>query len=178
MAKHGYIIETRLASKNVDAYNRTAQCAEDVDGGALLELTEMKGDVFTATKVKEGNKKGLWMAYNPSEHFTDVNGKMFAGLSADPRDYTNVKNRPMDVFKLQVGDLVGFTEGNVKSADVASLTVGKFLEADASGQLAKKDSATANTTSFKVVQAKTIPMPQAKIGHEAVKVWICECVQN
>lgn len=179
MAKHGYIIETRIASKNVDAYNRTAQCTEDVDGGALLELGEMKGDVFTATLVKATGKMGLWMAYNPSEHYTVVGDKVFAGLSADPRDYTNVKDRPIDIFKPQAGvDLVGFTTGNIKDEDISNLTVGKYLEMDATGKWTKKDSPTDSTTSFKVVQIKTIPMPQAKIGNEAVKVWICECAQN
>ena len=179
MAKKGYIIETRIAAKNVDSYNRTAQCDENLDGGALVELGEMNGDVFTATQVKATGKTGLWMVYNPSEHYTDVDGKLFAGLSADPRDYTNIKKRPCDVFKPQVGDLIGFTAGNIKEGDVGSLAVGSYLEPEAGGQYAKKDSApTASTTSFLIKQIKTIPMPQSKIGMEEVKVYIAECVQN
>ncbi len=179
MAKKGYIIETRIAAKNVDAYNRTALCEADLDGGALVELGEMKGDAFTATQVKATGKVGLWMAYNPSEHYTVVDDKYFAGLSADPRDYTNIKNRPLDIFKLQVGDLVGFTAGNIKSSDLGSVVVGDYLEPEAGGQLARKQtSPTEATTSFKVVQVKTIPMPQAKIGMEQVKVFIAECAQN
>ena len=180
MAKKGYIVESRIAATNVDSYNRTAVCANsDVDGGVLLELGDMTGDVFAGTIVTATGKTGLWMAYNPSEHFTDVNGKIFAGLSADPRDYTNLKGRPIDVFKPQVGDLVVFTEGNIATASVAGLTKGDYLEPGANGQFVKKaGSPTASTTSFKVQKVGTMPFPQAGIGQEAAKTWLCECVQN
>lgn len=174
MAK-GYMIEKRISAKDVEALNRSAKSATDIDGGALVSLGAYADGVFTATKATSG--QGLYMAYNPSEHFTEVNGKIYAGLSKDPRDYTNLANRTFDVFKPQVGDLVGITDGNIKEADISKVQEGKYLEQGADGYEVKT-SATASTTSLKVIAIETLPFPQAGIGMEFAKLYVCEVAQN
>lgn len=171
----GYIIESRISAKDVDALNRSAVATTDVDGGTLVTLGELEDGVFKATKATSG--QGLWMAYNPSEHLTKVGDKLFAGLSADPRDYTNLANRTMDVFKPQVGDLIGLTDGNFKAGESAKAVVGKYVEQGASGY-EMKESATASTTSLLVKEIVEVPMPKDGIGNEFVKVHICEVAQN
>ena len=176
MAKHGFIYETQIAAKDVDALNRFAKASVDVDGGSLVALGALaEGDVFTATKATAGTNGDLWIAYNPSEHLTVVGDNQFAGLTADPRDYTNLANRVFDVFKPQKGDIVGFTAGNIKAGE--TVEVGKFLEIGADG-LEVKASATADTTSFKVIGIESVPFPQAAIGNEYADKYVCEVVFN
>ena len=171
----GYIIEKRIMAKDVESLNRSAVASADVDGGSLVALTTLSNGLFTATESTSGT--GLWMAYNPSEHLVKVGTKLVAGgsISADPRDYTNIATRPMDVFKPQVGDIIGFTAGNLKTGETP--TVGSFLEQEAGG-LVVKVSATTATTSFKVIAIETLQFPQAGIGMENASVYVVECVAN
>lgn len=172
MAK-GYMIESRIQAKDIEALNGTGVCSADVDGGTLLTLgTETKG-VTTVTKSTSG--KGLAMAYNPSEHFTKIDGEIYAGLSVDPRAYTNLANRPLDYFIPQVGDKVVLTVGNI--ADNQTITVGTFLEQESTGYVAKA-SATTDTTSFKVLEIQSIPFPQKGIGFDFATGYLVQCVAN
>lgn len=181
---NGVIIESRIQATNIDALNRTAQTeSTDVAGGGLVALasSETQGnDVWTAT-VPSSTLNGLWVAYNPAEHLTKVGDKVFAGLSKDPRDYTNIGGRPFDVFKPQIGDEVVFTEDCV-DASVSSAVKGDFLESKASqtklARVAAGSGATANHTAFKINWVGTLPMPKAGIGMEQVKAFGCVCVQE
>lgn len=119
MARHGFMIEKRISAKDVEALNRSAKSVVDIDGGMLVKLGEYADGVWNVTKATEG--EGLYMAYNPSEHFTDVNGRLFAGLTKDPRDYTNLTGRTFDIFKLTKGDIVGITAELIKAADVETV---------------------------------------------------------
>lgn len=178
MAKHGFMIEKRLSAKDVEALNRTAKATVAIDGGTLVKLGDYADGVWDASVATEGN--GLYIAYNPSEHFTDVDGKLFAGLSKDPRDYTNIADRPFDVAKLVVDDIIGLTDGNIKADDIATVAVGKYLEASTDG-LTVKDSATADTTSLHVIGVETLPFPNGGnggVGMEFAKLYICEVAQN
>lgn len=172
MAK-GYIIEANIAAKNIEALNRTAVCESDVDGGTLVTLGAFADGAFTATKSSSG--EGLYMAYNPAEHLTEVDGEVYAGLSKDPRKYTNLKNRPFSVFKPQIGDIIVFTDGNLASGQTPEKD--KFLEQGATG-LEKKETATEATTSFKVLEIGVLQFPQKGIGMENAKKYVCECVNN
>lgn len=174
MAK-GYMIEKRIFAKDVEALNRSATSTTNVDGGTLVSLSTYADGVFTATKSTEG--QGLWMAYNPSEHFSEVDGMIIAGVSKDARNYTNIAGRTFDIFKPQIGDLVSLTDGNLKTGEPAKVEVGKFLEQGASGYEVKA-SATASTTSLKVIAIETLPFPQAGIGMEFAKAYLCEVANN
>ena len=169
----GYMIERRISAKDVEAFNRSATSSADIDGGTLVSLGAYANGVFTATKATSG--EGLWMSYNPSEHFTMVGDKIYAGLSKDTRDYTNLAGRTFDVFKPQVGDLVALTDGNIKTGE--TVAVGKFLEQGATG-FEVKDSATASTTSLKVLAIENLPFPTGGIGNENAKLYVCEVAQN
>lgn len=173
MAKKGYIIEKRISAKDVEALNRSAVSTEDIDGGTLVSLEEYSNGVFTAKKSTGG--LGNYMAYNPSEHLVKV-GDNYATISKDPRDYTNLASRTFDVFKPQTGvDVIGITDGNIAIGQ--TIAVGSFLEQGTAGYEAKATS-TAGTTSFKVIAIENQPFPQAGIGMENAKVYVCEVAQN
>lgn len=180
---NGVIIESRIQATNIDALNRTAQATVDVAGGGLVSLAAsgtQGNEVWTATAPADGTLGDLWIAYNPAEHLTVVNDKMFAGLSADPRDYANVANRPFDVFKPVVGDEIDITVDCVDSTS-SSVVAGDFLESKA-GQttftrVAAGTGATAGSTAFVVEYVGVEPFPQAGIGMAQVKMFRCKCVQ-
>lgn len=176
MAKKGFLYEVQISAKDNDALNRFATATVDIDGGTLVSLGAVNDDVFTATKATAGTGGGLWMAYNPEEHLTKVGDNLFAGLTADPRDYTNIANRTFDVFKPVAGvDIVGFTDGNLKAGETP--TVGDFLEVGADG-LEVQSSATADTTSFEVIKIEKVPFPQAGIGAEYANKYVCAVAFN
>ena len=83
---YGVLIESMIQAKNIDALNRSVKAQIDVAGGGLLALTApttQGDDVWTAAAPTTGNLGNLWIAYNPEVKYISVNGKKFAGLSAD-----------------------------------------------------------------------------------------------
>ena len=183
MAKHGVLIESMIQAKNIDALNRSVISTVDVDGGNLIALTAptVKGeDRWTASAPASGTLGGLWIAYNPSVKYTEVNGKMYAGLSADPRDYTNIKNHTFDAFKPKVGDEIIVTIDDVDETG-AQATAGDILESK-NGQTkftrVAGGTATSGSTAFKVEWIGYVNFPQAGIGDEKVKVYKAICVQE
>ena len=184
MAKHGVLIESMIQAKNIDALNRSVISTVDVDGGNLIALTAptVKGeDRWTASVPATGTLGGLWIAYNPSVKYTEVNGKMYAGLSADPRDYTNIKNHTFDAFKPKVGDEIIVTIDDV-DATGTNVVAGDILESK-DGQakftrIASATGATSGHTAFKVEWVNTVDFPQAGIGVEKVTAIKAVCVQE
>lgn len=178
----GVIVESRIQATNIDALNRTAKCADAVAGGGLVALTPsgVQGDEVWTAEAPSTTMNGLWMAYNPAEHLTEVNGKQFAGLSKDPRDYANVADRPFDVFKVEVGDELDLTIDCVDST-ASSAVAGDILEAKA-GQttltrVAAATGATPDTTAFEIEYVGVAPFPQAGIGMEQVTMFRVRCIQ-
>ena len=179
---YGVIIESRIQATNIDALNRTAKCDEAVAGGGLVALTPsgVQGDEVWTAEAPDAELGGLWMAYNPAEHLTEVNGKFFAGLSKDPRDYANIADRPFDVFKPEVGDELDITVDCVDDT-ASSAVAGDILEAKA-GQttltrVAAATGATEGSTAFEIEYVGTTPFPQAGIGMEQVTMFRVRCIQ-
>lgn len=175
MAYNGVIIESAIRATNVDALNKSCVSEVDVAGGGFITLapsTKAGDDRWTATNSTDG--KGVYIAYNPSEHLTEVNGKVFAGLSADPRDYVNLKGRTFTAFKPCVGDEIVVTA----DAITGSPNVGEFVEAGTDGKGVPSATASAGKTSFKVAYKKNIPFPAGGIGNEQVTAYALVCVQE
>ena len=180
---HGVLIESMIQAKNIDALNRSVKAAVDIDGGNLIALTAptvQGNDVWTAAKPSTGNLGGLWIAYNPEVKYTYVNGKVYAGLSADARDYTNVAGEVFDAFKPQIGDEIVVLADNVDTPD--DVVAGDFLESK-NGQatfarVAAGTGATVGSTAFKVEWVGAIDFPKAGIGIDKVKAFKAVCVQE
>lgn len=184
MAFYGIMVESRIQATNIDALNRSVVCAgANVDGGNLIQLTAptaQGNDVWTAAVPTATT--GLWMAYNPSEKYTLVNGKYFAGLSDDPRDYTNLATRTFTAFKPKVGDEILLTIECLDSASQTTVVAGDFIQAKAAQstltRIARATGATANTTAFQVEYVGVMPFPQAGVGMEQHKMVKAVCVQE
>ena len=123
---YGYLVEASIAAKDIGSLNKSAVSTVAVAGGGLVALTasSTKGnDVFTATVPATGALGGLYMAYNPSYHYVDG---LYAGLSADPRVFTNDIGYTFDVFKPKLYDEIVVTIDCV-DATSSAIVVGDFL---------------------------------------------------
>ena len=181
---YGFLIESMIQAKNIDALNRSVTSAVDVAGGGLIALTAptaQGNDVWTASVPASGSLGGLWIAYNPEVKYTKVNGKVYAGLSADVRDYTNLAGEVFDAFKPKIGDEIVITIDAV-DATGANAVRGDILEAKADQttftRVAAATGATAGSTAFEVEWVGTIDFPKANIGVEKVKAFKAVCVQE
>lgn len=174
---YGYIVEKTLRADDNDALNRNAICtAADVEGGNAVIFGAYKEGVYTVTLSTNTASKGVGMAYNPTEHLTKVGDKFFAGLSADPRDYVNIKGRPFDVFIPQPADIVGFTDADINGTKPDG-TTNPYLIQDNSGKW-KAANAAGNGIAWKFLEKTVLPFPQAGVGNELADLYVCECVQN
>lgn len=179
MAFKGYLIETKIAAKNVESLNRSAKSATvDFDGGNAVALSVGSDDCWTAAVPTTGKLKGVWIAYNPSEWFTSFNGKLYAGLSADARDYTNLATRPFTVFKPQIGDEISLSEECFDASLDAESVVGEYFETkNAQSTWAVVSSPTTDHTAFVINKIYTLPFPQAgEVGMARQKMVLGECV--
>ena len=179
---YGVLIESMIQAKNIDALNRSVKAEIDVDGGNLIALTaptEQGNDVWTASAPTTGKLGNLWIAYNPCVKYTVVNGKKFAGLSADNRDYTNIKGEVFDAFKPVVGDEIIVTIDDVDDTG-ASAVAGDILESK-NGQTkftrVAGGTATTGSTAFQIEWVGTVDFPKAGIGIDKVKAFKAVCVQ-
>lgn len=179
---YGVLIESMIQAKNIDALNRSVKANIDVDGGNLIALTaptEQGNDVWTASVPTTGKLGNLWIAYNPCVKYTVVNGKKFAGLSADNRDYTNIKGEVFDAFKPVVGDEIIVTIDDV-DATGTSAVAGDILESkDGQTKFTRVAGGTATTgsTAFQIEWVGTVDFPKAGIGVDKVKAFKAVCVQ-
>ena len=181
---YGVLIESMIQAKNIDALNRSVKAQIDVAGGGLLALTApttQGDDVWTAAAPATGNLGDLWIAYNPEVKYTKVNGKVYAGLSADLRDYTNLAGEVYDAFKPKVGDEIVITVNGV-DATSSSAVAGDILESKA-GQttftrIAAGTGATEGSTAFKIEWVGSVDFPKAGIGIDKVKAFKAVCIQE
>ena len=180
---YGVLIESMIQAKNIDALNRSVKAEINVAGGGLVALTAptTQGDDVWTAAAPSSELGGLWMAYNPEVKYILVNGKKFAGLSADARDYTNIAGEVFDAFKPKVGDEIVVTIDAV-DATGASAVAGDILESKASQttltRVAAATGATAGSTAFKIEWVGTIDFPKANVGIEKVKAFKAVCVQE
>ena len=182
---YGFLIESMIQAKNIDALNRSVVSASDVAGGGLIALTApttQGNDVWTASAPAVGSLGGLWIAYNPEVKYTKVNGKVYAGLSQDLRDYTNLAGETFDAFKPKVGDEIVITIDCIDSDTRAAAVAGDILESKASQTLftrvAAGIGATEGSTAFKIEWKGTIDFPKAGIGIEKVTAFKAVCIQE
>lgn len=159
------MVLTRVQADNIDALNRVAKHTADLVNGSPVTLTfPESGEVFTATPATTGlkfsigrkepiiigsegiggeevdawllevteNTSNVWLVYSPEVN-KQIVGMIWGGK--DPRNFTNVKNKPFDVFKPQVGDIIQVTKDffeasydptAVSSSTKVELVSGKF----------------------------------------------------
>lgn len=177
------LVLSRIAADNVDAYNRSAICSEDVMNGTVVTLesgfseTAGKEFVWTATPLGDADKHAqYWMACAPEVNVLADGTLLYKGISVDPRNYTNVKNVEFDVFSLQIGDCVQISTPFFASTK-DSATIGataKYVEYTAGTGWKALTEATSAYAGLRFAIRKSMPIA---IGADSEPAWILERVQ-
>ena len=156
---YNFIIEGKMMAQDVDAMKVAGVASADIAGGTIVELGAYSNGLYTITASTDS--KDAYIALNPEDHFTQVGNMLVPGLSADPRNYTNLATRAVDVRRLAVGD----TFAIVPATTIANIAVGDLLEC-ANGVWAEVSSATTGATTVEVIAVGTQAFPQAGIGFD------------
>jgi hypothetical protein len=177
------LVLSRIAADNVDAYNRSAICSEDVMNGTVVTLesgfseTAGKEFVWTATPLDDADKHAqYWMACAPEVNVLADGSLLYKGISVDPRNYTNVKNTEFDVFSVQIGDCVQISTpffANEQGPATIGATA-KFVEYTADTGWKAIATATSAYTGLRFAIRKAMPFA---IGTDSEPGWILERVQ-
>lgn len=177
------LVLSRVAADNVDAYNRSAICSEDVMNGTVVTLENGfsaiagKGFVWTATPLGDEDKHAqYWMACAPEVNVLADGTLLYKGISVDPRNYTNVKDTEFDVFSVQIGDCVQISTPFFANAqDPATIgTTAKFVEYTADTGWKAIATATNAYNGLRFAIRKAMPFA---IGTDSEAGWILERVQ-
>lgn len=123
------------------------------------------------------------MAYNPSLRLTMVGENEFAGLTEDPRKYTNEPNITFSVFKPVLYDEIVVSVDCIDNT-ATQIVNGDILESKANQtkltRIAAATGATAGSTAFKVEHKYIIPFPagKGKIGMDQQVGYMIKCIQE
>ena len=181
MANKTVLVQTQVQAMNIDALNRSAVAAAEVENGMVFNLatqstTAGEGEVWAVTNPVTGALTGLWMAYDPEVVVVTSNGKQYRGINPDPRDFSIAAGDVFSAFKPMVGDLILVTAGGALDAPTGS---NAFLEAaDGAMKMAWADTQTASTLSFKLIGTSYVSIPDGTIGTQRVTAYKLECVAN
>lgn len=114
MANKGVLVQTQVMAMNVDAKNRSAVAAYEVENGMVFQLTGKSAtagepEVWTCATPVTAALTNLWMAYEPEVVLTVQGSKVYKGLNPDPRDFAVPAGTVFSAFKPEVGDLILMT---------------------------------------------------------------------
>lgn len=172
------LIQTQVAAMNIDSLNSDAiNTSTDLDNGAVvargaLSTTAGQSELFTVA-ANTGTLTDLWMVYSPEVVIFKSGNRAYKGLSADPRDFTNVAGLPLNIFKPVKGDLITVTDDEFVGG-IASLTVGQHANATSGSLKLTANSTAGDGLSFKVLSTTEY----ISIGNERVTAALLECVKN
>jgi hypothetical protein len=109
---HGILNLDAVTSMNIDAYNRSAVSADDLDNGNIFALdaqdtgTELS-EVWDVIKPATGaHLTNLWMAAEPEAVVTYSGTSAYKGLDPDPRNFYIKASQVFRAISLKVGDVV------------------------------------------------------------------------
>ena len=172
------LVQTHVMAMDVDALKRVGVAESNVENGTALVCGVQSSNagqkhVFSVTPAS-GVAKDLWMAYSPEVVSTVDGSLVFRGLDADPRHFTNIANKPFDMFKPVAGvDLIQVTKDFFATGYDPDTVSG-------AGSFKAVASATASFggLQFKIFAKEPIIIGNGTIGGEAVDAWILECTNN
>lgn len=169
------LVPTQIAAMNIDSLNSDAICTTaDLANGSVvvrgaLSTVAGQSELFTVS-APASTLTDLWMVYSPEVVVLKSGSNIFKGLSADPRDFTNIQNYPLNIFKPRVGDLITVTAeafaSELGTNTFANATTGEFKLTPAAAE--------GTGLSFKVLNANKF----ISIGNERVPAVLLECTKN
>lgn len=176
------ILNARLvAAKSVDALNRSAVAAFDVDNGNLVKLTTRSADadkteVFTAVTPSTGNGlTGLWMVFQSEVVLTPFGSGYLSGFNNDITAFYIPTGKVFSVFKPQLGDIVEMTADGL----AGTKSTNTFVNAtDTTGGVKPVWGATqtASVFSMKLLETSYFPYTTGAIGDQRLTSYVFEVV--
>lgn len=120
------VIKNQVQAYNIDAFNRTVVCDEDIENGCVFKLEEYSNnedeEMVWKTAKPSASDKGLWMAASPEVVVTrGADGNLYKGLTPDPRAFINYKGMMIDAIYLAVGDIIEMTAEGLEAETNAYL---------------------------------------------------------
>jgi len=173
MANHGILIQSNVASKNIDSLNRRAKSALDLDNGNVVALNGVsvvygEGLVWNAIAPASALPAGLWMVSEPEVVMTAG----YKGLDPDPRHFYNVAGTILTINKTRKNDLVRLTDENFSNAS----SVGTFVNVTSgSAILAFAAISTAATIGY-VVDVEPLSIAMGTPGNSRVNTYKIEII--
>lgn len=169
---HVVMIPNAVQAMNVDALNRSAKSASDVDNGNLVVLSAVgtgnETEVWTALVPSTANGlTGVWMAGEPEVVLT---ASKYKGIDPDPRNYYNEIGKVFSVFKPKVGDIITLTADGV----AGTKSTNTFVNAtDTTGGLKPVWGATQTSSVFSMQLLETtyISIADGSIGSQRVTAY-------
>lgn len=168
------LIKSGYAALNVDNWNRTVVCEEDVPNGAVFALSEYSTDADSKIVWKAGkpaaDAKNLWMASSPEVVITTLpDGTELKGIDNNIRDFVNIKGHPIDAFKLIEDDVLTI----VPDEKNTTMATAKYLVPDAGKFALKAETTTAPTAGMylKALGATTAHIGDGNLVKKAVTAY-------
>lgn len=160
------LIKSGYAALNVDNWNRTVVCEEDVPNGAVFALSEYSTDADSKIVWKAGkpaaDAKNLWMASSPEVVITTLpDGTELKGIDNNIRDFVNIKGHPIDAFKLIEDDVITIVPSE---ANATAMATAKFLIPDTTKFAFKAKTETATAAPTAGMYLKALGATTAHIG--------------
>lgn len=177
---HNILNPRLVAAKNVDALNRSAVAAVDVDNGNLVKLTTRstdadKAEVFTAIVPVTGSLTGLWMVFQSEVILTPFGSGYLSGFNNDLTAFYIPAGRVFSVFKPQLGDIIEMTADGL----AGTKSTNTFVNAtDTTGGLKPVWGATqtANVFSMKLLETSYFPYATGAIDSQRLVSYVFEVV--
>ena len=174
------LIKSGYAALNVDNWNRTVVCEEDVPNGAVFSLSEYSTDADSKIVWKAGkpaaDAKNLWMASSPEVVITTLpDGTELKGIDNNIRDFVNIKGHPIDAFKLIEDDVLTIVPS---TANATAMATAKYLIPDATKFALKAEDTTEPTSGMylRALGATTLHIGNGDMVKKAVPAYKFEVV--
>lgn len=177
---HNVIIKEQYAAYNVDSYNRTVVCEEDVDNGCVFKLTSYSQNdgekyVWTAEQAA-ATDTGLWMATSPEVvTINPMDGVEIRNVISDPRAFTNIAGNMIDAIKLMPGDIVSMTGAGIDGIEEETNT---YLVPDTTGYKLKVATAAGTGLALKKIGTSRLHIGNAALVKAPVTTYEFEVVNN
>lgn len=174
---YGILIQNKVATQNVDAFNRPAVAASNVENGSVFNLLTLssipgEGEVWTATAPVTGALSNLWMAYEP-EVVTTVSGSSeFKGIDPDPRNFINIAGKVFSCFKPQVGDIMRISADGV----AGTKSTNEYVVATNNAWKLTWAASAVSGLSLKLIRTSYISIGTGSIGTQRVTAYDFEVV--
>jgi len=174
---YGVIVQDKVAAQNVDAYVRPVKSASALENGFVFRLETLSSTsgetevwVATAPATAAPGLTHLWMLAEPEVVLT---ASKYKGLDPDPRNFILPIGEIGTAVKIQIGDIVTFSEDGL----TGTKSTNTFVNAtNADFQLTWGATQTASVVSFRLMETKTLSIGLGSIGTQRITAYKMECL--